>query len=47
MVENNKNYQQICLTDNKKITCFGPPGSKRTPENGSRVNGEFTVFKRK
>ncbi len=30
--------QQICLTDNKNITRFGSPGSKRTPENGSRVN---------
>ena len=29
--------QQICVTDNKNTTRFGPLGSKWTPENGSGV----------
>ncbi len=43
MVEDNKNYQQICLTDNKNITSFAPLGSKRTPENGSRVKAALAL----
>ncbi len=37
MVGDNKNKEQMYLNDNKNMTRLGAPGSKRTPENSSRV----------